>query len=448
MKPSLRRRLLWLLCGAVLLAWGATALFTYFDARQQIGQMLDAQLAQSAGLIAAQLEHEGGASAELPAPRQYRQAFTSVFQVWDRSTALHLRSANAPATRLSQSDGGYSDTTIDGVRWRIFSRWDDSGRFLVQTGERFELREELAQSVANHLLHPLVVALPVLALLIWLSVYAGLRPLGAVAGQLQSRAPENLAALDEARVPREVSPLVQAINALFARVRASFEQERRFTADAAHELRTPLAGIKTQAQVALAALPVGSSAELGRALAHVVQGVDRATHLVEQLLVLARLDPQADLPGAMPVVLHDLAAACIAELAQSAADKNIALALDGADKAQILGDPTLLAVLLRNLVDNAIRYSSAADEVEVSVTRAPGALVLRVADNGPGIAQEERDRVLDRFYRIVGSSGQGSGLGLSIVKRIADLHHASIRLLSKAQGTGLVVEVSFPWEAG
>jgi signal transduction histidine kinase len=150
----------------------------------------------------------------------------------------------------------------------------------------------------------------------------------------------------------------------------------------------------------------------------------------------------------MPVVLHDLAAACIAELAQSAADKNIALALDGADKAQILGDPTLLAVLLRNLVDNAIRYSSAADEVEVSVTRAPGALVLRVADNGPGIAQEERDRVLDRFYRIVGSSGQGSGLGLSIVKRIADLHHASIRLLSKAQGTGLVVEVSFPWEAG
>ncbi|MEN9436862.1 MAG: hypothetical protein RIR09_1517 [Pseudomonadota bacterium] len=448
MKPSLRRRLLWLLCSAVLLAWGATALFTYFDARQQIGQMLDAQLAQSAGLIAAQLEHEGGASAELPAARQYRQAFTSVFQVWDRSAALHLRSANAPATRLSQSDGGYSDTTIDGVRWRIFSRWDDSGRFLVQTGERFELREELAQSVANHLLHPLVVALPVLALLIWLSVYAGLRPLGAVAGQLQSRAPENLAALDEARVPREVSPLVQAINALFARVRASFEQERRFTADAAHELRTPLAGIKTQAQVALAALPVGSSAELGRALAHVVQGVDRATHLVEQLLVLARLDPQADLPGAMPVVLHDLAAACIAELAQSAADKNIALALDGADKAQILGDPTLLAVLLRNLVDNAIRYSSAADEVEVSVTRAPGALVLRVADNGPGIAQEERDRVLDRFYRIVGSSGQGSGLGLSIVKRIADLHHASIRLLSKAQGTGLVVEVSFPWEAG
>lgn len=448
MKPSLRRRLLWLLCSAVLLAWGATALFTYFDARQQIGQMLDAQLAQSAGLIAAQLEHEGGASAELPTPRQYRQAFTSVFQVWDRSAALHLRSANAPATRLSQSDGGYSDTTIDGVRWRIFSRWDDSGRFLVQTGERFELREELAQSVANHLLHPLVVALPVLALLIWLSVYAGLRPLGAVAGQLQSRAPENLAALDEARVPREVSPLVQAINALFARVRASFEQERRFTADAAHELRTPLAGIKTQAQVALAALPVGSSAELGRALAHVVQGVDRATHLVEQLLVLARLDPQADLPGAMPVVLHDLAAACIAELAQSAADKNIALALDGADKAQILGDPTLLAVLLRNLVDNAIRYSSAADEVEVSVTRAPGALVLRVADNGPGIAQEERDRVLDRFYRIVGSSGQGSGLGLSIVKRIADLHHASIRLLPKAQGTGLVVEVSFPWEAG
>lgn len=444
MKPSLRRRLLWLLCSAVLLAWGATALFTYFDARQQIGQMLDAQLAQSAGLIAAQMAHESDAATELAAPRQYRQEFGSVFQVWDRSAALHLRSANAPAARLSQRDTGFADTTIDGVRWRIFSRWDDSGRFLVQTGERFELREELAQSVASHLLHPLVVALPVLALLIWLSVYAGLRPLGAVVGQLQSRAPENLAALDEGRVPREVSPLVQAINALFARVRASFEQERRFTADAAHELRTPLAGVKTQAQVALAALPVGSPAVLGHALAQVVQGVDRATHLVEQLLVLARLDPQADLPGAMPVVLPDLAAACIAELAQSAADKNIGLALDGADDAQIVGDPTLLAVLLRNLVDNAIRYSPAAGEVEVSIAHAPGALVLRVADNGPGIAQEERDRVLDRFYRIVGSTEEGSGLGLSIVKRVADLHHATVRLLPKAQGSGLVVEVSFP----
>lgn len=441
MKPSLRRRLLLLLSGAVLVAWGATALFTYFDARQQIGQMLDAHLVQSAGLIAAQTEHEIAGDADLTVPRQYKQESKIAFQVWDRSAALRWRSANAPQAHLSAQDEGFSDATIDGERWRIFSRWDESGRYVVQVGERFELRDELAQSVASHLLHPLAVALPVLAILIWLSVNAGLLPLGAVARQVQRRAPDNLAPLGEQAVPREVSPLVQALNALFARLRASFEQERRFTADAAHELRTPLAGVKTQAQVALAA---SSGEERRRALSNVVLGVDRATHLVEQLLVLARLDPQAALPGAMPVALHELAAACIAEQAQAAADKGVDLALESADEAVVLGDQTLLSVLLRNLLDNAIRYSPAASEVEVSITPAHGVVTLRVTDNGPGIPHGERDRVFDRFYRVIGSAGEGSGLGLSIVKRIADLHHATLRLSQGSGGRGLAVEVSFP----
>lgn len=441
MNPSLRRRLLWLLSGAVLLAWVATAFFTYFDARQQIGHMLDTHLVQSAGLVAAQMEHEGDAVADVGAPRQYKQESGSIFQVWDRHAALRLRSANAPQTRLSVLDAGFSEATIGDERWRIFSRWDDSGRYLVQMGERFALREELAQSVASHLLHPLAVALPVLAILIWFSVRAGLLPLGLVARQVQSRAPDNLAPLGEEAVPREVSPLVQALNALFARVRASFEQERRFTADAAHELRTPLAGVKTQAQVALAA---DSPQERHRALSQVVQGVDRATHLVEQLLVLARLDPQAHLPSAAAVDLHGLAASCVAEQAQCAADKNVELGLDATGDAVVLGDPTLLAVLLRNLIDNAIRYAPAGGAVDVTVARAPGGITLRVADNGPGIPELERARVFDRFYRVLGSTEDGSGLGLSIVQRIADLHHAAIRLLQGPGGHGLVVEVLFP----
>lgn len=440
MKPSLRRRLLLLLSGAVLLAWGATALFTYFDARQQIGQMLDAHLVQSAGLIAAQMEHEIDNDAAVTVPRQYKQESSIAFQVWDHGADLRLRSANAPQARLSEQDEGFSNATIDGTRWRIFSRWDDSGRCVVQVGERFELRDELAQSVASHLLHPLAVALPVLAILIWLSVNAGLLPLGAVVRQVQRRAPDNLGPLGEQKVPREVSPLVQALNALFARLRASFEQERRFTADAAHELRTPLAAVKTQAQVALAA---SSGEERRRALANVVLGVDRATHLVEQLLVLARLDPQAALPGAAPVALNELAAACIAEQAQAAADKGVELALESVDEAKVLGDQTLLSILLRNLIDNAIRYSPAASEVEVAMTRAHAALILRVTDTGPGIPEDQRDRVFDRFYRVSGSAEEGSGLGLSIVKRIADLHHATLRLSQGPGGRGLVVEVSF-----
>ncbi|MDO8250084.1 MAG: ATP-binding protein [Rhodoferax sp.] len=437
----MRRRLLLLLSGAVLVAWAATALFTYFDARQQIGQMLDAHLVQSADLIAAQTEHGLAGDADLTVPRQYTQKSQIAFQVWDRSAALRWRSANAPQAHLGEQGEGFSDATIDGERWRIFSRRDESGRYVVQVGERFELRDELAQSVASHLLHPLAVALPVLAILIWLSVNAGLLPLGAVARQVQRRTPDNLAPLGEQAVPREVSPLVQALNALFGRLRATFEQERRFTADAAHELRTPLAGVKTQAQVALAAT---SGEERRRALSNVVLGVDRATHLVEQLLVLARLDPQAALPGAMPVALPDLAAACIAEQAQAAADKGVDLALESAGEAVVLGDQTLLSLLLRNLIDNAICYSPVASEVEVRIARTHGVITLCVTDSGPGIPEGERDRVFDRFYRITGSAGDGSGLGLSIVKRIADLHHATIRLSHGSAGRGLTVEVTFP----
>lgn len=437
MKASLRRRLLVLLSAAVLLAWGATALFSFFDARAQIGEMLDAHLRQSAGLIGAQL----GPAVDPLVPHQVEQESRIAFQVWDRNSVLRQRSANAPTTRLSGADEGFSEIGIDGKRWRVFSRPVQDGRYVVQVGERFELRDELAQSVASHLMHPLAVALPVLAVLIWLSVNAGLLPLGAVASQVQRRAPDNLAPLTEQGVPREVAPLVQSLNALFDRLRSSFEQERRFTADAAHELRTPLAALKTQAQVALAA---ASEHELRHALGQVVVGVDRATRLVDQLLMLARLDPQAGLPAAGQLSLRQLAASCIAQQASVAADKDVKLAMEAPQEAFIQGDATLLLALLRNLVDNAIRYAPAGSEVEVAVVPSPGVVTLRVSDQGPGIPQGERQHVLDRFYRIDGVSGEGSGLGLSIVKRIVDLHGATLSLRTGDTGRGLTVDIMFP----
>ncbi|MBA3902628.1 MAG: two-component sensor histidine kinase [Rhodocyclaceae bacterium] len=441
MTPSLRRRLLVLLSGTVLLAWTATALFSYFDARHEIGEMLDAQLAQSAGLVAAQLEHEIEDETGGTVPRQYKQERKIAFQVWDRSDALLLRSASAPETRLSERDEGYADAVIDGKRWRIFSRRDESGRYVVQVGERYELRDELAESVAGHLMHPLAVALPVLALLIWFAVGAGLAPLGRLAAEVGRRAPDNLAPLEESRTPREVRPLLGALNTLFARLRALLEQERRFTADAAHELRTPLAAVKTQAQVALGAV---DAEERARALAHVVTGTDRAAHLVEQLLMLARLDPQTALAQARPASLRDLAAECVAAQAPAAAQKNVGVGLAAEDDGLIAGDSTLLAVLLRNLVDNAVRYSPAGGEIEVSIGREDGTVVLRVTDNGPGIPEAERSRVFERFYRVLGSGEEGSGLGLSIVKRIADLHRASIALAAGPGGRGLKMSVAFP----
>lgn len=441
MKPSLRRRLLFLLSGTVLAAWLATAVFTYFDARKEIGEMLDAHLAQSAGLIAAQLEHELDDDHESTVPRQYKHERKIAFQVWDRKGRLLLRSSSAPETRLQSRSEGYGDATIDGKRWRIFSRWDESRHYVVQVGERYELREELAESVAGHLLHPLYFALPALALLIWLAVGAGLAPLAGIAREVAQRAPDNLAHLDAGSAPREISPLIAALNALFDRLRTSLEQERRFTADAAHELRTPLAAVKTQAQVALGAT---GEAERGRALANVVSGTDRAAHLVEQLLVLARLDPQTALPPGQRVDLQALAQQGVAELAPAAAGKGVEVGLAPGETAPVAGDAVLLAVLLRNLLDNAVRYTPPGGEVEVSVKPAAGGVSLAVVDSGPGIPEAERGKVFDRFHRVLGTGEEGSGLGLSIVRRIADLHRATVVLGEGPGGRGLRVEVTFP----
>jgi two-component system sensor histidine kinase QseC len=444
-KPSLRRRLLFLLSGTVLAAWLATAVFTYFDAREEIGEMLDAHLAQSAGLIAAQLEHELDDDHESTVPRQYKHERKIAFQVWDKKGRLLLRSASAPETRLQSRSEGYGDAEIDGKRWRIFSRWDESRHYLVQVGERYELRNELAESVAGHLLHPLYFALPALALLIWLAVGAGLAPLAGVAREVARRAPDNLAHLDEGNAPREISPLIAALNALFDRLRTSLEQERRFTADAAHELRTPLAAVKTQAQVALGAT---SDGERGRALANVVSGTDRAARLVEQLLVLARLDPQTALPPGQRVDLQALAQQGVAELAPAAAGKGVEVGLAPGEAAPVAGDAVLLAVLLRNLLDNAVRYTPPGGEVEVSVKPAAGGVSLAVVDNGPGIPEAERGKAFDRFHRVLGTGEEGSGLGLSIVRRIADLHRAGVSLESGPGGRGLRVEIAFPPAAG
>ena len=440
MKPSLRRRLLFLLSGTVLAAWLATAVFTYFDARKEIGEMLDAHLAQSAGLIAAQLEHELDDDHESTVPRQYKHERKIAFQVWDKKGRLLLRSSSAPETRLQSRSEGYGDAEIGGKRWRIFSRWDERRHYVVQVGERYELRKELAESVASHLLHPLYFALPALALLIWLAVGAGLAPLSGIAREVARRAPDNLAHLDAGNAPREISPLIAALNALFDRLRTSLEQERRFTADAAHELRTPLAAVKTQAQVALGAT---GEAERDRALANVVSGTDRAAHLVEQLLVLARLDPQTALPPGQRVDLQALAQQGVAEIAPAAAGKGVEMSLAPGDAAPVAGDAVLLAVLLRNLLDNAVRYTPRGGEVDVSVKPAAGGVSLAVVDTGPGIPESEHGKVFDRFHRILGTGEEGSGLGLSIVRRIAGLHRATVVLGEGPGGRGLRVEVTF-----
>ncbi|HET9449819.1 MAG TPA: ATP-binding protein [Aggregicoccus sp.] len=444
MSTSLRRRLLVALSLTVLAAWLATAAFSYQDARRRIGAMLDDHLVQAATLL---LTHAGAAVQPRRPPAHWGRAeegHSLVYQGWSADGRLLFHSADAPDHPLSARAEGFSEELRGGERWRVYGLRDVETGTRVQVAEHAAFRSELAASVARHLLHPLAIALPVLAALLWLAVRWGLAPLRAFAHQVEAREPSQLAPLQAQRVPDEVRPLADALDALLRRVAASVEHERRFTADAAHELRTPLAGLQTHAEVALAAR---DARERDQALAHVAEGTQRASRLVAQLLALARLDARSAPPPLAPVPLAQLAAAQVAELAPFAAQRGINLGLvveEGGQAAAVPGDADLLGVLLRNLVDNAVRYTPRGGTVDVTVRPVAGQVLLEVLDSGPGIPPQERARVLERFHRIRGSGEEGSGLGLSIVARIAQLHRAPLTLAEGPGGRGLRVTVALP----
>ena len=442
---SLRLKLLLLLLTLVAAAWSATAVFSFLDARHEMDEIFDAQLAQTAKLLLAQADHDiedlqgrrdGVASEVRSDDHKYERKLA--FQVWDDHGILLVRSEGAPEQPLSPVYAGagphapdehphpggtprgrFDDVESGDHRWRVFSHWNQEGEILVQVGERADMRQELAAHIALRLLGPLAFTLPLLGILIWLAVGEGLAPLRRIGAEVASRAPDNLVPLESGAVPTEIAPLVASLNTLLRRLADALDNERRFTADAAHELRTPLAALKTHAQVALRAAD-----EVGRksALESVLAGADRAAHLVEQLLTLARQ--------------------VIADLGPAALAKNLDLELSG--DGTVAGHGPMLAILLRNLVDNAVRYTPPGGAVRVSIAKNPDGVTLTVRDSGPGIPAEERQRVFDRFYRVLGNEAPGSGLGLSIVKRIADLHRAELSLADGEGGHGLTVTVRFP----
>lgn len=440
-----------------------TLVHSYRDARHEVQELFDAQLAQAArvlqALVLRQLTDPRAAGLQgfledgpftlhgdgpVRAGHPYERKLA--FQVWSRDRELLLHSASAPLEPLAEAPllshgGGFADAVLDGTSWRVFSLWDRQGEYLVEIGERYDIREELTHNISQRLITPSLLSLPVLAGLIWVAVGRGLSPLARAAAEVKRRAPEHLEPMDLGPVPQEVRPLVQALNELFARLQAGFERERRFTADAAHELRTPLAALKTQAQVALRA---AAEPQREQALRSVISGVDRATHLVQQLMALSQAEPRRAPQAFTPVDLSALAAEILAELGPQALAKRLQLALDSDGDTVVRGEPVGLSILIRNLVDNAIRYTPAGGEVEAGVHRAGQEVVLSVRDTGPGIEPQMRERVLDRFYRIPGSGESGCGLGLSIAKQIAEAHGAVLSLHAAPRGTGLLAEVRFP----
>lgn len=439
---SLRLRLILLLSIGLGIAWLVAAWFSHIESREEINQLFDAQLAQSAQVLLGTTSHElheriEHGYDETPASHEYEQQLA--FQVWDKNNLL-MRSSAAPIVALATNKAGYSQTTVNGQPWRVLTRWDANQEFMIQVAEPLAAREALARHITLKMLFPTFIALPVLALLIWFAVGAGLRPLKRLKQEVKQRTANRLEPLAMAGVPEEVAPLAQALNDLFTRLGQAFESERRFTADAAHELRTPLAALKIQAQVALRST---NETERHLALENVLRGVDRATRLVMQLLTLARVDPETAVIDFKPVELHSLAASVMADLEPLAHAKNIEITLADCKPCHVMGDDAQLGLLIRNLLDNAIRYTPASGSVSVAITNANG-IALEISDTGPGIAEHERELVKQRFYRITGSGEEGSGLGLSIVRRIAELHGAKLILCDNDGAKGLLASVIWP----
>lgn len=436
---SLKQRLLVLAMTTVVVVWiGATA-FTYYDAREEFDEILDAHLAQSATLLVVQASKVHDEIETEHAPLLHKYSRRVAFQVWEEGRILRLHSANAPMKPLADREQGFSNSVIDGKHWRVFSTWDEAGNNLIHVAELTEVRDELAAGIIGNLLKPLLISLPLLALLLWIAVARGLRPLVKLTGEVEQREPDNLAPLDAGSAPREVAPLIDHLNRLFVRIDASMQKERRFTADAAHELRTPVAGIKAQAQVARAA---SNDAERTHALDNAILGCDRAAHLIEQLLTLARIDTLGD-EATRSCQLGAIAAEVIAAIAPTALNLGVRLELTRSDEAVVRGDPLLLRILLRNLIDNAVRHTAPGTSVMVSVAIQQGQTSLSVSDDGPGISEADLSRITERFYRPVGTSASGSGLGLSIVKRIAEIHSATLQIAPQKAGNGLCVTVIF-----
>jgi two-component system OmpR family sensor kinase len=273
-------------------------------------------------------------------------------------------------------------------------------------------------------------------------VSGSLEPVERVRSQVASRQADDLSPVLENGLPDEVQPLVRELNLLFGRVRTAFDAQQSFVADAAHELRTPLAALRLQAQ----SLERADNPEARKvAVARLTTGIDRATRLVEQLLVLARQEANAaGGVASQPVEVAELARRTVAEMAAVAQAKGVDLGLQQADAASVDGQADALHILLRNLVDNAIKYTPGGGTVDIAVRTEPGAVKVSVEDSGPGIPPEERERVFDRFYRIAGSEAQGSGLGLAIIKSIAERHGAKLELGQSDRLGGLAATVTFP----
>ncbi|MBB3104869.1 ATP-binding protein [Azomonas macrocytogenes] len=478
---SLRSRVLALVLGLLTLSLPLISYKSYRDARHETEELFDAQLAQSArlleGLVGHNMSEESLGQVQIaldkavnlrsrtkhPGALSHPYESKLAFQVFTDTGRLILRSASVPDSALDellasqtpsyepsirtalslkeQGLSGYHDAILeDGRLWRMFLLHDQQSDLWILAGEREDVRGELISKIARRTLIPDLVALPMLALMVWLAVGWGLRPLERMVQLLKVRDPNNLSPILFDPLPAELEPMAASLNRLLLQVTRLLEREKRFLADAAHELRTPLAVLRIHQQNALEARDPKDREE---ALQHLGNAVERATRVVSQLLTLARLEPNAVQPAMVKVDLLAVVRGQLAELTPLALDQGQDLILDANEDAdyRMVADAPSLGILLQNLVSNAVQYTPAGGMIQVILEAEKSMLTLRVLDSGSGVPPELREKLFERFFRQ--GPGQGAGLGLSIVARVVELHGGNIELLDSMLD-GLEVRVQLP----
>lgn len=438
---ALQTRLLTWVLGAVGLVWAGVIVATWRDAEHEIGELLDAHLSQAAALLVSQPLDDLSDLARHETPLLHEYQPKVVVQVWHLDE-LVMRSATAPTQALAQhQQRGFSQIQIGGEQWRVFSAQGKDHHVVIHVAEQDKIRTDVIWASLRSVIWPMSIAFPLLGVAIWWAVRRAVRPLTDLSQQVREHQPDTAQALALHTAPQEIQPVVQELNRLFARTAQLIEAERRFTADAAHELRTPIAGIRMQAQVAQGAT---DEAERQTALAATVQGCDRATRLVEQLLQLARLESQTPTQTqtqAPPLRASAWACAQVvqADLQYWAQQRQQRLHLQGSPHALIPVPEALATVLLRNLVDNALRYSPIGAEVRITVQHG----LYCVEDSGAGLSDGDIARLGERFFRVLGSGQPGSGLGWSIVTRIARLYGLQWHIGRSTELGGLAVSMTW-----
>ncbi len=446
MSFSIKRYLLINLLLAITIISILSTFGNYFTDQRTINQHMDHLLSQSAFNIRALLNQKNFNYKQtqnvIKETFDNNYAYQNKYQfvVLDKHGNILLNTPGSPKLSLNKIKKGFHNITIDNNLWRTFALVDKHGHSII-TAEELYLRNKLNHNFALNDLYVVLLSYPFLGLLIWYIVAHGLYPIKKATHELTRRATNYLEPMDLTTAPIEIKPLLLELNKLLSRVKEGINREKSFSGNAAHELRTPLAALKTQAQVALIA---NNEQERNSALQNLIACADRSTHIVQQLLTLSRLVPESISQETKQLNLTKIITDVIADLVPFALEKNIEIEYIGPQEPiYIKGIMTILGILARNLIDNAIRYTPESGAIQVNLTEKSHSVELSVCDNGPGIPKELRSHVFERFYRILGSKSPGSGLGLAIVQQIANLHQAQVILDDNSQGQGLIVKVIF-----